>query len=81
MRENQNASVYIGQLNLRIPGNRAGMARRVASGVAQGLGQMVPARIDRRLGALSVRAQVRNYANVVETSDAVAAAIVRAIAK
>jgi hypothetical protein len=81
MAENAYAAVHIGQLNLRIPGNSADTAHRVADGIAQGLTQKVPTGMQRHLGALSVRVQVPATATEAEMSDAVAEAITRALRK
>ena len=81
MPENKNAAIHIGQLNLRIPGNSADTAYRVANGIGQGLAQKVPTGMQRRLGALSVRVQVPAGATEAEMSDAVAEAIMRALRK
>jgi hypothetical protein len=81
MPENQNAAVHIGQLNLRIPGQRAETARSVASGVAQSLAQRVPAGMRRRLGALGVRVPVPAAATEAAMGDAAAEAILRALRK
>jgi hypothetical protein len=77
--ENKNAAIHIGQLNLRIPGDSADTANRVADGIGRGLAQRVPAGMRRRLGALSVRVQVPAGATEAEMSDAVATAIVKAL--
>jgi hypothetical protein len=79
MRENKNAAIHIGQLNLRMPGNSADTAYRVANGIGQSLAQKVPAGIERRLGALSIRVQVPAGATEAEMSEAVSSAIVKAL--
>jgi hypothetical protein len=79
MAEPANAAIHIGQLNLRIPGNSADTAHRVANGIAQGLAQKVPTGMQRHLGALNVRVQVPASATEAEMSDAVAEAIMRSL--
>jgi hypothetical protein len=81
MPENKNAAIQIGQLNLRMPGNSADTAHRVANSIGQGLAQKVPPGMQRHLGALSVRVQVPASATEAEMSDAVAEAIMRALRK
>ena len=81
MAEHTRPAVYIGQLNLRIPGNSAVTAHRVANGIGQGLAQKVPTGMQRHLGALSVRVQVPASATEAEMSDAVAEAILRSLRK
>jgi hypothetical protein len=81
MAEYANAAIHIGQLNLRIPGTSADTAHRVANGISQDLANKVPIGMQRRLGALSVRVQVPAGATEAEMSDAVAAAIMRALRK
>ena len=81
MAEHANTAIHIGQLNLRIPGNSADTAHRVANGIGQGLAQKVPIGMQRRLGALSVRVPVPAGATEAEISDAVAEAIMRAMRK
>ena len=81
MPENKNAAIHIGQLNLRIPGNSADTAHRVANGIGQGLAQKTPPGMQRHLGALSVRVQVPPGATEAEMSDAVAEAIMKALRK
>ena len=81
MPDHTNAAIHIGQLNLRIPGNSADTAHRVANGIGQGLAQKVPTGMQRRLGALSVRVQVPASASEAEISDAVAEAIMRSLRK
>ena len=81
MAEHANTAIHIGQLNLRIPGNSTEAAHRVVGGIGQGLAQKVPTRMQRRLGALSVRVQVPIGATEAEMSDAVAEAIMRALRK
>ena len=81
MAEHANTAIHIGQLNLRIPGNSADTAHRVANGIGQGLAQKVPTGMQRHLGALSVRVQVPASATEAEMSDAVAEAIMRALRK
>lgn len=75
------SAIHIGQLNLRIPGNSADTAHRVADGIGQGLAQKVPTGIQRHLGALSVRVQVPAGTTEAEMSDAIAEAIMRALRK
>ena len=81
MPDHTNAAIHIGQLNLRIPGNSADTAHRVANGIGQGLAQKVPFGMRRHIGALSVRVQVGAGATEAEMSDAVAVAIVKAMRK
>lgn len=81
MADHTNAAIHIGQLNLRIPGNSAVSAHRVAYGIGQDLAQKVPTGMQRRLGALSIRVQVPAGATEAEMSDAIAEAIMRALRK
>jgi hypothetical protein len=81
MAENNNTAIHIGQLNLRMPGHNADMAHRVANRIGQGLAQKVPTGMQRYLGALSVRVQVPAGATEAEMSEAVAAAIIKALQK
>jgi hypothetical protein len=81
MAEQRNAAVHIGQLSLRIPGDNAESGHRIADGIARDLAQGLPAGMQRRLGALSVRVQVPAGATEAEISGAVAEAIVRALRK
>jgi hypothetical protein len=81
MAEHTNAAIHIGQLHLRIPGNNADTAHRVANGIGQGLANKVPIGMQRRLGALSIRVQVPAGATEADMSDAVAEAILRALRK
>jgi hypothetical protein len=81
MAEHTNAAIHIGQLNLRIPGDSADTGYRVANGIGQSLEQRIPAGMQRRLSALSVRVQVPASATEAEMSDAVAEAIMRALRK
>ncbi len=78
MPNHTNATIHIGQLDLRIPGNSAETAHHVAHGIAQSMAQKIPAGLQRRLGALSVRVRVPAGASEAEMSDAVAEAIVNA---
>lgn len=75
------SAIHIGQLNLRIPGNSADTAHRVANGIGQGLAQKAPRGLQRHLGALSVRVPVPAGATEAEMSDAVAEAVMRALRK
>jgi hypothetical protein len=77
----EHAGIRIGQLNLRIPGNSAGTAHRVANGICQGLAQKVSTGMQRHLGTMSVRVQLPAGATEAEMSDAVAEAILRALRK
>ena len=43
MVEDSNNGTYIGQLNIRMPGDSPESAHRVADGIARGLGQRIPA--------------------------------------
>jgi hypothetical protein len=81
MADHTNAAIHIGQVNLRMPGNNADTAHRVANGIGQGLAQKVPTGMQRHLGALSIRVQVPATATEAEISDAVAGAILRALRK
>ena len=81
MADHANTAIRIGQLNLRIPGNNADTAHRIANGISQGLANKVPIGMQRRLGALSVRVQVPDGATEAEMSDAVAEAIMRTLQK
>jgi hypothetical protein len=81
MAEHANTAIHIGQLNLRIPGNSADTAHRVANGIGQGLAQKIPTGMQRHLGALSVRVQVPTGATEAEMSDAAAEAIMKALRK
>jgi hypothetical protein len=81
MPENKNASIYIGQLNLRIPGNSAGTGHRVANGVGHSLAEKIPSGMQRHFGALSFHVQVPADATEAEMSGAVAEAIMRALRK
>ncbi|HWP42065.1 MAG TPA: hypothetical protein VNO14_02430 [Blastocatellia bacterium] len=79
MGDGNNNVTYIGQLNLRMPGDRAESAHRVTGGIARGLAERVPAGLERHIGALSIRVQARAGATESEMSDAVAEAIIRAL--
>jgi hypothetical protein len=81
MAEHANTAIYIGQLNLRIPGNSADTAHRVANGVGHGLAEKIPTGMQRHFGALSFRVQVPAGATEAEMSGAVAEAIMRALRK
>jgi hypothetical protein len=81
MAEHTNVAIHIGQLNVRIPGNKADTAHRVAHGIGQSLALKVPTGLQRRLSALSVRVQVPASATEAEMSHAVAQAIIRALKK
>ncbi|MGH8563235.1 MAG: hypothetical protein ACREXW_03790 [Gammaproteobacteria bacterium] len=81
MAEHVNATMQIGQLNLRILGDSAEAGHRVAHGVVHSLAQRIPADMQRRLGALSVRVQVPAGATEAEMSDAVAETIMKALRK
>jgi len=79
MGEDRNEGTYIGQLNLRMPGDSAESAHRVAGGIARGLAQRIPAGMQRHIGALSIRVQARAGATESEMSDAVVEAIIGAL--
>lgn len=79
MNERINPAVHIGQLNLRVPGRSAETGHRVASGIAESLARKVPAGLRRQLGALNVRVQLNADASEAEISEAISAAIVRAL--
>jgi hypothetical protein len=81
MADQDNNAIHIGQLNLRLPGNHADLAHRVADGIAQGLAQRIPTGMQRHLGELSVRVQVPADATEAQISDAAANAIVGALHK
>jgi hypothetical protein len=79
MSEHINATVHIGQLNLRIPGNSADAGHRVANGIAQSLAQRVTVGVPRHLGVLSVRVHAPASSTEGEMSHAIAEAIARVL--
>jgi len=81
MAENQNTGIHIGHLNLRLPGDGADAAQRVAGGIGRSLAEKVPLGMQRHLGALSVRVPVAAGATEAEISDAIAEAIIGALRK
>jgi len=81
MPENKNTAIQIGQLNMRIPGANAEAGRSLADGVARNLARSVPAGMNRHIGALNVRVQLRPNMREAEMSDAVSEAIIRALRK
>ncbi|HEX5732113.1 MAG TPA: hypothetical protein VF131_04680 [Blastocatellia bacterium] len=78
---NKNTRIHIGQVSLRIPGNGAEPANRVANGIARSLAQKVPTDMHRGIGALNLRVQAPAGATEADLSDAVAGAIVKALRK
>ena len=75
------ASIYIGELHLRMAGNGADAAHRVANGVVHRLKETVRPGVDQHFGALSVRVRVPAGATESEASDAVAAAIAKVLGR
>lgn len=75
------SGIHIGQLNLRIPGDSADTAHRVANGIGQNLAQKIPAGMQGHIGALSVRVQIPTHASEAEMSGAIAGAIWNALQK
>jgi hypothetical protein len=59
MPEDKNAAIYVGQLNLGMPGNSADAAHRSSQWRWPGLGAESSTGMQRHLRALSVRVQVR----------------------
>jgi len=81
MSEKNNAAVDIEQLNLQVPGTSVDAGHRLVTGIGQSLAQRIPAGMQGRIGALSVRVQVPAGASEAETSDAIAGAIMNALQK
>jgi hypothetical protein len=79
MPENNSASIQIGQLNLRIPGNGVERAHGVANTLAQSLAQQVPPGMQRDLGSMNIRVQLAAAATDAEMSNAIANAITNAL--
>ncbi len=73
--------VRIGQLNLRLPGHDAATGRSVAQRVGQGLADSIPQGVGGHLGALDLRVEVGHGASEREISEAVTAAIGRALTR
>ncbi len=79
MPERTYASVHIGQLNLRIPGQGAEAGHRVANDIARTLAERIPSHMRARLGALSVRVQAAAGATEVELSNAITNAMMNSL--
>jgi len=79
MADRRDGIIHIGQLNLRMPGKSAEAAHRVAGGIGDRLGEKLPARLGRRLGALSIRVPISGGMTEAEMSDAVTEAIIGAL--
>lgn len=79
MAEARNTAVQIGQMHLQVPGQNAEFGHRFANGVSHGLADRIPAGMQRRLGALSVRVHQPVGATDAELSEAIVNAIVNAL--
>ena len=71
--------IHVNRLNLRVPGGDAAAGRRVARAVGHRLSGVVPPSLAGNLGDLTLRVPVAAGATEAETTQAIAAAIGRAI--
>jgi hypothetical protein len=81
MADTRSAPMQIGQMNLRIPGTSADVGHRIPEGVGNRLADKLPPGLERRLGAVSVRVQIRSGATEAEMCEAIADSIVKALSR
>jgi len=79
MGDTKNASVQIGELNLRIPGGSADFGHRVSAVISKQLGKRLGVGPDQRIGVLNMHVQLANGNTETEAGDAIANSIVNAL--
>ena len=79
MGDTKNASVQIGELNLRIPGGNAHFGHRVSAVISKQLGKRLGVGPDQRIGVLNMHVQLANGNTETEAGDAIANSIVNAM--
>jgi len=79
MADTKNASVQIGELNLRISGGSAEFGHRVSAVIGTQLGKRLGVGPDQRIGVLNMHVPLANGSTATEAGDAVANSIVNAL--
>jgi hypothetical protein len=76
MTENQNSTIHINEINLRVPGGAREDGLRYAHEIAERLADRIPDGISGRLGMINLKIPISSDRNGVRISDQVADAIV-----